>query len=94
MGIASLVLGICSIVFTVFSAGCLAGISIVLGIVGTILGAIDLKKKKETGLPNGITKAGLVCSVIGLCISIIALVFYIAVLAASPSSSSSSWPMY
>jgi len=86
MGIASLVLGICSIVFTVVSAGCLAWISIILGIVGTILGAIDLKKKKETGLPNGMAKAGLICSVIGLCIAIIALVFYSAILASAPMS--------
>lgn len=82
MGVASLVLGICSIVFTVVSLGCSAWISIVLAVVGVILGAVDTKKKKESGLPNGMSKAGLICSIIGLCMGIIVLFFYSAVAAA------------
>lgn len=76
MGVASLVLGICSIVFTVISFGCAAWVSIVLGIVGAVLGAVDLKKKKNTGLPNGMSKAGLICSIIGLAIGLLVLVVF------------------
>jgi hypothetical protein len=81
MGIASLVLGICSIVFTIVSFGCLGWVSIVLGLVGVILGAVDVKKKKENGIPCGLSKAGMICSIVGMCFAIIGLVVLAAIAA-------------
>ncbi len=55
-GIASLVLGIISIVFVFFNQ--LLGV--IVGIVGIVL-AVMAKKKN----PTGMAKAGLVCSIVG-----------------------------
>lgn len=77
MGVASLVLGICSIVFAVISWGCLWWLSIILGVVGLILGIIEMKKKREAGEVLGLAKPGFICSIVGICLSIIFLVFII-----------------
>jgi len=77
MGVASLVLGICSIVFAVISWGCLWWLSLILGVVGVVLGIIDMKKKKEAGQAPGMAKGGFICSVIGICMAIIFLIFII-----------------
>ncbi|MBQ8435910.1 MAG: DUF2232 domain-containing protein [Oscillospiraceae bacterium] len=65
MGIAALVLGILSILLTVFTGGALGAYMIFAALIGIILGAIG--KKKEKPLAVG----GLVCSIIGLVLSII-----------------------
>lgn len=71
MGVASLVLGIISIVLAVFSAGVLGWFGAILAIVGIILGAVGKKNIESQGLAS----AGLICSIIGLVLS---LLFYIA----------------
>jgi len=83
MGVASLVLGICSIVFSIISFGCLAWISIILGIIGIVLGAIDIKKKNNAGLPSGMSKAGLACSIIGLCMALVIMFIFTAAASAA-----------
>lgn len=65
MGIASLVLGIVSIVMSC----CITYIGLGCGIVGVILGFMSNKKQK-----NGVTTAGIVCSIIGIVLSIIMII--------------------
>lgn len=60
MAVASLVLGIISLVIGAFLAG-FQWIGIVLAIVGIVLGAKNNNPEKA-----GLAKAGLVCSIIGL----------------------------
>lgn len=79
MGVASLVLGICSIVFAVISWGCLWWLSLVLGVVGLILGLIDIRKKKEECIDPGMAKGGFICSIVGICLAIIFLIFIVGV---------------
>lgn len=66
MAVASLVLGICSIVFDFI----LWWLGMILGIVGVILGAVARSKNPENGMATG----GLVCSIIGTILGIITLV--------------------
>ena len=73
--IASMVLGIVSVVFWFFGAGAIVGL--VTGIIGIIM-AESAKKK---GYVGGMRTAGLVCSIIGLVGS--ALVFLACVACAS-----------
>ena len=63
MGVASLVLGICAVVFSVFPI--LFGYwgAVILGVVGIILGALG--KKSNAKCATG----GLVCAIIGTCLS-------------------------
>ena len=68
MGVASLVLGIVSIVFAVFGQGWLGA---VVGIVGIVLGVQGKKVPDKEGL----AKSGFVCSVVG---TVLSLIFYIA----------------
>lgn len=72
MGVASLVLGILSIIIGFFTgiwgAG---GWGAILGIIGIILGAVARRNPEQ----NGIGTAGLICSIIGL---IFSLLFWIA----------------
>ena len=67
MAVASLVLGIISIVLNFFGLGI---VSIILAIVGVILGALGRKNPEKKGMAT----AGLVCSIIGLVIGIIFMV--------------------
>ena len=62
MGIASLVLGIISIV-TGATCGAYSWSGIVLGVVGLILGILG----KNKGLKGA--KAGFICSIVGICLS-------------------------
>ncbi len=64
-GIASLILGILSLVFF-----CLYYVSIPAGIAGIITGCIATSKAKSVGAKNGMGVAGIICSTIGLIISI------------------------
>lgn len=65
MAIASMVLGIVSIPLA------WAYVGVATAIVGLILGIIAKKKQKEAGFPTGMSLAGIICSIIGLIISIV-----------------------
>ena len=68
MGIASLVLGILSIIISFAGVG-VQWIGAILAVVGIILGAAARKDPEKKGLGTG----GLVCSIIGF---ILCIVFY------------------
>lgn len=70
MAVASLVLGIVSVVFALL--GPLAIYGGIAGIVGVVLGALGKKRLQEAGQPTGMATAGLVLSIIGtvLCLAI------------------------
>ncbi len=70
MGVASLVLGIASLVCGCFLPG-LQWIGSITGLIGIILGALGRKNSEK----KGIATAGLVCSIIGFVLSTI---FYVA----------------
>lgn len=74
MAVASLVLGIISIVIGVFSAGSLGWFGAILAVIGVVLGALGKKDIEKKGLAT----AGLVCSIIGL---VLCLILYIACVA-------------
>ena len=71
MGVASLVLGIISILIGLFTSGLFGWVGAILAILGIILGAMGRKDPDKKGLAT----AGLVCSIIGL---VICLITYIA----------------
>lgn len=62
MAVASLVLGIISLVIGIFSAGSLGWLGAILAVVGIILGALGRKNLEKKGMAT----AGLVCSIIGV----------------------------
>ena len=70
MGVASLVLGIISLVWSLFAG---TWMSALVGIIGIILGAVARKQA-----PSGVATAGLVLSIIG---TILSLLFFIACVA-------------
>lgn len=74
MAVASLVLGILSIVIGLFSAGSLGWLGAILGVVGIILGVQGKKDESKKGL----AQAGFVCSIIG---TILCLLLYVACIA-------------
>ena len=69
MGVASLVLGIISIVFGVFFGG-FQWIGAIIGLVGIILGAQGRKNTEKMSIAT----AGLVCSIIGCVLCIITFI--------------------
>lgn len=71
MGVASLVLGIISIVISVFGTGSFGWLGLILGIIGIVLGVEGKKVPEQAGM----AKAGFICSIIGVVLS---LLFYIA----------------
>ena len=76
MAVAGLVLGICAIVF-----GVIFGWTVVGAIVGIICGGLGLVFSiisKKNGEVSGKTTAGLICSVIGLALSVIILISCVA----------------
>lgn len=75
MGIASLVLGIVSLLITIFTAGAFGYIGAILAIVGIVLGAIGRKQPNQRGIATG----GLVCSIVGLCLGVIIYIACVAV---------------
>lgn len=64
MGIASLVLGIVSLV--VAWIPCVGSVAFLPALVGLILGIIDVVKKSKAKAPKGIGLAGTICSGIAL----------------------------
>lgn len=66
LGIASLVVGIISLVMF-----CIFYISIPCAIAGLIMGCIGNSKAKAQGLKNGVAVGGIVCSAIGIALAII-----------------------
>lgn len=66
MAIASLVLGIVSLAFLLF----LPVVSPIVGLVGIILGAMARKNTEQ----HGMATAGLVCSIIGLVLSLVVII--------------------
>lgn len=85
MGIASLVLGIISVICGLFLTG-FQWIGAIVGIVGIILGAAGKKNPEK----KGIATAGLVCSIIGF---ILCIILYLACVACvgGLAAASSSW---
>ena len=69
MGIASLVLGIISLIFMWWPV--LSVIAIFTALIGIILGAMAQKSLAAAGQPTGSATAGLVCSIIALAFAII-----------------------
>lgn len=69
MGVASLVLGIISIICGFFLSG-FQWIGAIVGLIGIILGAQGRKNPEK----KGIATAGLVCSIIGFILSILLFV--------------------
>lgn len=70
MAVASLILGIVAIVFSLI-VPFLFWVWIVVGVVGIILGALGRKNAKEAGEPTGIATGGLVTSIIGTVLALI-----------------------
>lgn len=71
MGITSLVLGIVSLVSTLFTLGGGSPVGAVCGIIGIALGAIGRQQNPEkTGMATG----GLVCSIIGTILSLLLVI--------------------
>lgn len=68
MSIASLILGICSIVAAVFGLG--FPIGAIAGIVGIIMGIYGKKDPEKAGM----AKAGFICSIIGTILSLLFVV--------------------
>ena len=64
MAIASLVLGIVSLVLSFFGLGMISVFTVIIGIILGVLGRKDPEKK-------GMATAGLVCSIIALVIGVI-----------------------
>ena len=62
MAVASLVLGIISLVIGIFSAGSLGWLGAILAVVGIILCVFGRKNPEKKGMAT----AGLVCSIIGV----------------------------
>lgn len=80
MGVASLVLGIISLVCGFFLAG-FQWVGAIVGVIGIILGALARKNPES----KGIGTAGLVCSIIGF---IVCIILYVACAGACATISS------
>ncbi len=72
MGVASLVLGIISIVLSLFGG---TWVSALIGIVGIVLGALAKKANPEN---SGMATAGMVCSIIGTVLSLLVFIACVA----------------
>lgn len=70
MAIASLVLGIVSLVFAVLIPG-LQFLAPIVGIIGIILGVVSRNNLKEANQPTGMATAGMVMSIIGTILGIL-----------------------
>lgn len=75
-GLVGLILGICSILFSC----CVFYLALPGGIAGIILSAISMKKAKDAARKNNLALAGLICSIIGTVLAILAAIIIILVL--------------
>jgi hypothetical protein len=82
MAVASLVLGIVCLVVTFIP--CIGWLAIIPSIVGLVLGAVALKKAKNTRSPTGMAVTGLVLNIIALCIIILWVIIIGATVASTP----------
>lgn len=82
MAIASLVLGIVGIIFSIFTGW----IGLILGLVGIILGAVFMNQAKKTGQPTGMAVAGLVLSIIAVIIAVLVIACAVCVVASAESA--------
>lgn len=73
MDIASMVLGIVSLVFS-FLCGC---VSIITAPIGLVLGIVDLVKKRDKQLPKGMAIAGVIMCGISVVLLIVLMVIAI-----------------
>lgn len=69
LGVASMVLGILSLVFF-----CVFWLSLPLSIIGLALGGAGIAKAKRVGAPCGMAVAGLVCSSIALGLALLMII--------------------
>ena len=83
MDIASLVLGIVSLLFS-FIPYC-NYFMIIPAIVGLILGIIDVSQKSKLEMPKGIGITGIILNALALLIMIIVGIFFMAIVAAAYS---------
>jgi hypothetical protein len=72
MGIASMILGICSIALT-----CVWFLGVPAGIVGLILGIISRSSAKTRNIPTAASTAGIICSSIGLALDLVFVVVFL-----------------
>lgn len=77
LGIAGMVLGIVALVFLCINAD----VSLVCAIVGLILSIVGMSKAKKAGVKNGMAVAGLVCSIVALALTILAITILAAFIA-------------
>lgn len=80
MGIASLVLGIVSLV--VAWIPCVGSVAFLPALVGLILGIIDVVKKSKAKAPKGMGLAGTICSGVAL----LFIIFYAIAIASEASN--------
>ncbi len=66
LGIASLILGILSVL-----GGCFLGFNLLLPITGLVLGIVGISQSKKVRMNNGMAVAGLVCSIVALLLNIV-----------------------
>lgn len=74
MGVASLVLGIISIVIGAFF-GAVGWAGAIMGIIGIVLGALGRKNALAAGNKPGVATGGLACSIVG---TLLCLIFWLA----------------
>lgn len=72
--IASMILGICAICF----CWCYGIVGLACGIVGLVLA---FSYKKKNGFLKGMATAGFVCSIIGIALSVVVIIYFICVFA-------------
>lgn len=70
MAVASLVLGILSIVFALIILG-FQIVAAIVGVAGIVLGVVARKNLKEQNSPTGMATAGMVLSIIGTILGVL-----------------------
>lgn len=89
-GIASMVLGIIGL-----CTGWAYGLGAVLGIIGIVLAVVSGNKSKAAGLNrNGLSTAGLVCSIIAVCSGAGCLICTVCTAGVASSASMGSYSFY
>ncbi|HCG67085.1 MAG TPA: hypothetical protein DEW22_00150 [Clostridiales bacterium] len=71
LGIASMVLGILSLVFM-----CIFYLGIPMSIIGLVLGAVSIHKAKAVNMKNGMAVAGVTCSIISIVLYAVLIILY------------------